>query len=207
MNRTAKLAAASAVCALTLWAAWGIYSKRSADRVTYTVQRTVDGVELRSYPEVILAETRAPNETIAFRRLFEYISGENQGAAKLSMTTPVRTHTSALSMTTPPRAATDEELVTMGFYLPREYTPAAVPKPTNPTVSLVVEVPRSLAVRSFSLYATEKRTAREKRALLETLAAHEVEVRGEPFLLQYNDPWTPPFMRTNEVAVEIAPQD
>ncbi|MFC6731701.1 MULTISPECIES: heme-binding protein [unclassified Haladaptatus] len=205
MNRTAKFAAATTAGLLAIWAAWGLYNKRAADRIPYTIRSTVDGVELREYPEVIVAETRAPNENVAFRRLFEYISGENEGASKISMTAPVRTHGGKISMTAPVRTVTDEAQVTMGFFLPREYTPAAVPKPTNPTVSLVVEVPRTLAVRSFGWYATDDRIEREKRALLRTLTDNEIIVKGDPYVLQYDAPWTPPFMRRNEVAVEIAP--
>ena len=92
----------------------------------------------------------------------------------------------------------------MGFYLPGEYEAGSAPTPTNPAVSLTVEPPRTLAVLPFSWYATPGRTERKRRDLLRAVRAADVEPVGEPFLLQYDDPWTPPFMRTNEVAVAVA---
>jgi hypothetical protein len=31
-----------------------------------------------------------------------------------------------------------------------------------------------------------------------------IATKGRPFLMRYNDPWTPPFLRRNEVAIEIS---
>jgi hypothetical protein len=62
---------------------------------------------------------------------------------------------------------------------------------------------RTLAVLSFSWWATDGRTARKQRALLDALVDADLTVAGEPFLMQYDPPWTPPFLRTNEVAVEV----
>ncbi|PGF14298.1 hypothetical protein CP556_23925 [Natrinema sp. CBA1119] len=44
---------------------------------------------------------------------------------------------------------------------------------------------------------------RSQEWLLEHLSRLDLEARGESTLLQHNDPWTPPFMRTNEVEVEL----
>jgi hypothetical protein len=124
------------------------------------------------------------------------------------MTAPVRTdrvgdgESEAVSMTAPVRTTGDDG-VTMSFYLPEEYTPATAPTPTDSRVRLVVQPPQTLAVKTFSWWATESRVAKQRSALLDTLVENDVGLRGEPFLLQYNDPYTPPFMRRNEVAVEI----
>ena len=63
--------------------------------------------------------------------------------------------------------------------------------------------PRTLAVVSFSWWPTAGRVERAERRLLATLADHGIEAVAEPFLLGYDAPWTPPFLRTNEVAVEV----
>jgi len=57
------------------WVGWGIYSTRKTKSVPYEQLRTLNGGELRRYPQTILVETTAPNQRIAFRRLFNYISG------------------------------------------------------------------------------------------------------------------------------------
>lgn len=185
-----------------------------------SVRRTPsDGVEIRRYPRTVLAETTSGDEGVAFDRLFRYISGENEGGDEVAMTAPVSTRGAKLSMTTPVprrypeheeismtapvRTTTDEGGVTMAFYLPAEYGPGDAPIPTNPAVRLAVEPARTLAVRRFSWFASEGRVERNRRKLLDTLATRGVEPRTRPTLLQYDDPWTPPFMRRNEVAVEV----
>lgn len=39
--------------------------------------------------------------------------------------------------------------------------------------------------------------------LIKTLQNNNIETKGQPFLMRYNDPWTPPFLRRNEVAIEV----
>ncbi len=58
-------------------------------------------------------------------------------------------------------------------------------------------------MRRFSWDATDERVDRERTRLLEQLSRRQIGPRGEPTVLQYNDPWTPPFVRTNEVEVAV----
>jgi hypothetical protein len=58
-------------------------------------------------------------------------------------------------------------------------------------------------VRRFSWYATADRVERERQRLFAALDERGIEGRGREVLLQYNDPWTPPFMRRNEVSVPV----
>jgi hypothetical protein len=152
---------------------------------------------------VVLAETTADSTDEAFRRLFDYITGANEGSAKISMTTPVRTAGETMAMTAPVQTERSGDGVRMGFFLPADYSPETTPAPTDPTVSLTVEAPRTLAVLRFSWYATDRRTERRERELLDTLAERGLPTTTEPFLLRYNDPYTPPFMMRNEVAVGV----
>ena len=39
--------------------------------------------------------------------------------------------------------------------------------------------------------------------LIKTLEIERVLTKGEPLLMQYNDPWTPPFYRRNEIALQV----
>lgn len=193
------------------WVGWGIYSSREAESVPYERLRTLNGVEIRQYPRTILVETTAPDQRRAFRRLFEYISGDNRGGDSISMTAPVQTRNGeSISMTAPVRsetAATDTDAVRMGFYLPAEYGPETAPEPTASDVSLVTEPAKRVAVDRFSWYAPAWRVERRTRKLLSTLEREGVEPVGDPYLLRYDDPWTPPFMRRNEAAVAVAETD
>lgn len=229
MRNLSKGALAVGGGALALWIGWGLYVNRTTERVPYDSLASYDEVEIRRYPRTILVETTADSTEDAFRRLFRYISGENESSEdvemtapvasdapddeesrseQVSMTAPVRTDRAAdasegVSMTAPVRTNDEGSTVTMSFYLPADYTPATAPTPTDSRVRLVVQPPQTLAVKSFSWWATGGRVAKQRSALLETLAENGVDLRGEPFLLQYNDPYTPPFMRRNEVAVEV----
>jgi hypothetical protein len=205
---------------LTLWLGWGAYVSKTTERVPFERVGQFDGVELRQYPRSVLVETTAPDTRTAFRRLFRYINGANERRESVSMTAPVATRGGKIPMTAPVRTsrerggpATNETgdtgsgtgTVTMGFYLPGEYTPESTPTPTDRRVTVTVEPAQTVAVRQFSWYATAERVARERERLLRALARRRVETRGDPVLFQYNDPWTPPFMRTNEVAVPVDP--
>jgi hypothetical protein len=91
----------------------------------------------------------------------------------------------------------------MAFSLPSEYDPSNAPVPSDPDVRLVVEPARTLAVQQFSWYAPSWRVERRERALLSALADRDIEPCGEPMLLRYDDPMTPPFLRRSEVAVQV----
>ncbi|UTF52261.1 SOUL family heme-binding protein [Natronosalvus rutilus] len=193
------------------WVGWGIYSTWKAKSVPYEQLRTLNGGEIRHYPQTIRVETTASNQRIAFRQLFRYISGANQGNESISMTAPVETQNGeAISMTTPVRSEateTDADTVRMAFYLPSEYSPETAPEPTESDVTLVTEPQKTVAVDQFSWYAPEPRVARRTRKLLSTLEREGIEPAGDPYLLRYNAPWTPPFMRQNEVAVDVVEED
>jgi len=202
--------------------AWSLYQRSSTEQVPYTTVAEVGDVELRRYPATVLAETVAPSENKAFGRLFRYISGANEGDADLSMTAPVEvsdgtsipmtapvevgTGGRTLSMTAPVEtdASADDDGVRMAFYLPPEYDADSAPRPTDDSVELVAVPERTLAVRQFSWRPTDRRVARERDRLLETLDEASVTLAGEPFYMGYDAPWTLPFLRRNEVAVEVA---
>jgi hypothetical protein len=207
MRRLTKAVLAGSGVFLAGWIAWGIYSTRTAESVPYERLRMLKNLELRQYPQTILAVTTAANQRTAFRRLFRYISGANQGNESVSMTAPVETQQGeSLSMTAPVRSEateTNADTVRMAFYLPSEYSPETAPEPTVSGVTLVTEPQKTVAVNQFSWYAPEWRVARRTRKLLSTLEREGIEPVGDPYLLRYNDPWTPPFMRRNEVAVEV----
>jgi hypothetical protein len=203
---------------LALWLGWGAYVSKTTERVPFERVGQFDGVELRQYPQTVLVETTAPDTGTAFRRLFRYIRGANERRESVSMTAPVATRGAKIPMTAPVRTAQERSEppagnaggtesgtgpVTMGFYLPGEYTPETTPTPTDQNVTVVVEPAQTVAVRQFSWYATAERVARERDRLFRALARRGIETRGESVLLQYNDPWTPPFMRTNEVAIPV----
>jgi hypothetical protein len=108
-----------------------------------------------------------------------------------------------VEMTAPVETDDTEDGVRMAFYLPAEYDYDTAPVPTDPDVRLVERPARTLAVLRFSGLARDGTVDAKTDSLLGTLAAADVDVVDEPFLLRYDDPRTPPWLRRNEVAVEV----
>ncbi|QFU81490.1 SOUL family heme-binding protein [Natronorubrum aibiense] len=204
---------------LAAWIGWGLYVIRTTDRVPFETLERDGAFEQRRYPATMLIETTAPDRRTAFRRLFQYISGENEAGDAVSMTAPVTTSAesvppetpvqtngedgTSIPMTAPVRTDRTTDVVSMAFYLPPEYTLESAPVPTDPAVRLVTEPSRTVAVWRFSWYATDRRVERARQSLRDRLEERGLEARDELTVLQYNDPWTPPFLRRNEVAVTV----
>ena len=205
MKRRTKLAIAGLGVVVAVSALSRTAGPSNTETVPYTVVETLDDVEIRQYPSTVTVETTAQNSGVAFRRLFEYISGANQTRENVSMTAPVATESvgESIPMTAPVATDRTGRGVQMSFYLPSSHDYDTAPRPTNPDVELVEHPARTLAVRQFSWYATDRRTRRETDSLLQTLGDAGVTVVGDPFLMQYDPPSTLPFFRTNEVAVEV----
>ena len=191
---------------------------RTTPRVDYETVARVGNVEIRRYSPTVVVETVAATENRAFRRLFDYISGENRSATEVSMTAPVESEhggesvamtspveSESVAMTAPVEFDRDGEGVRMAFFLPAEYDYDSAPRPTDDSVRLVERPGRTVAVYPFSWWATDGRVERRTEALRSTLADADdaFEIVGEPFLMRYEGPWVPPFLRTNEVAVEV----
>ncbi|WP_178915141.1 heme-binding protein [Natronomonas gomsonensis] len=181
-----------------------LYQRAATETVPYTVVARLDDVELRRYPESVVVETVADSRPAAFRRLFKYITGENAGTTEIEMTAPVElsANGATISMTAPVEIG-GEDGSRMRFYLPAEYDIESAPRPTEDSVELLEIPERTVAVRRFSWRPTEARIDSETEALLDKLEAANVPLAGEPFFMGYDAPWTLPFLRRNEVAVEV----
>lgn len=195
---------------------WSLFQRFTTKSVPYTVVARLGETELRRYPPMVAVETAAPTQRTAFGRLFRYIEGDNETRTSISMTAPVELDRpgQTLSMTTPvelERIGSEEtataETVRMAFYLPSTVDVESAPVPLDETVDLVVIPERTLAVRTFSWRPTAGRFARERTALLESLERADVDITAEPFFLGYDAPGTIPFLRRNEVAVEVERDD
>lgn len=179
----------------------------------YEVVKALDKVEIRQYApyvvaEVLMAASSEEAGNQAFPILAGYIFGKNEGERKMEMTAPV-TQTAVpvkMSMTAPVTqspAAGGGFLVQ--FVLPRNVTLASAPKPTDPRVQLR-EVPatRVAAIRysgTWSQANYEEHLSRLKTAL--NVAG--LGWTGEPVFSRYNGPWTPWFMRRNEIWLTLKP--
>ena len=111
----------------------------SYEEPQYTVLYTDGEVEYRQYESYLVSETvveadsyrAAGNE--GFRRLFRYITGNNQGRSEISMTVPVaQAPAEKIAMTVPVQQAEADKGWTISFMLPAEYTLETAPQPADP---------------------------------------------------------------------------
>ena len=172
----------------------------------YEVIKTVDKVEFRKYSpyvvaEVILDTTAEDAGNQAFPILAGYIFGKNKGEKKFVMTAPVTqiSEPMRMDMTVPVTQATVMGTVRVQFVLPKGVTMATAPEPIDPRIQLRLVPAGNWAVLRYSgswSQANYQEHLSELKALLE---AQGVTTQGEPVLARYNPPFTPWFMRRNEI--------
>jgi len=184
----------------------------SLEEPAYTVIYEKGDVEYRLYEPYLVSETviqqsrdyrDAGNE--GFRRLFQYISGANSGQAEIAMTAPVaRAPTSAkIAMTAPVQRGETAEGLSVTFMLPAEYTIETAPIPTDERVRIRAVPGRLMAVLRYSGRWTEKNFDEKRQLLREAIYSEAIERIGEFESAAYDPPFMPPFMRRNEVMVEV----
>ena len=167
-------------------------------KVDYQVLRTIDKVEIRKYPKLLLATVSGLSDNDAFGILFSFITGSNRKAQKIDMTAPVLT-SEKIEMTAPVISSENK----MSFVMPEKFTLDSVPKPNNPRVTIEELPAAKLAVIRFKGYAKQKDVDKYKTELLDILVKHNIKTDGEPVLMRYNSPFAPGFMRRNEVGIKI----
>jgi hypothetical protein len=184
----------------------------SYEEPDYTVIYEDGDIEYREYAPYLIAETIMANEdgykdagNEGFRRLFRYITGNNRSQSDISMTVPVQqTQVSEkIAMTVPVQQTDSNQGWSLAFTLPSTYTMETAPVPADSRIQ-VREVPRRImAVLRYSGRWTEKNFTRKTSVLRAALEQHDVESIGEVQSAVYNGPFTPPFLRRNEVMVEV----
>ena len=152
----------------------------------------------------------------SFGALAGYLFGKNDQATAMKMTSPVFTTTPDAAATSDTSEATNERQ--MEFVLPSDYWNAEglakAPKPLEGSgVTLQQKDKDQRAVVMFGGYASRKEVDKRQTQLLDTLAkqfpdwqvAQTQQQDGKPSftLAQYNDPFTPPWRRLNEVSVVV----
>ena len=172
---------------------WLVSTSRAATGTPdYKVIRTDEKFEIRDYPALAVATTPMEGGEMnrGFGQLFRFITGSNEGAEKISMTTPVLID-----------SAKDKK--TMSFIMPQKAVEKSVHKPAGGTVSL----DKVAAARFAVLRSGGGRTAENESKAIANLNAWldgpKITGKGEPGFAYYDPPWTPLFMRRNEVMIRI----
>ena len=179
----------------------------------YRVIETLGGgVEVREYVERIAAEaavdTHTANEARSegFNILAGYIFGKNKQRQSIAMTSPVEVNSKgrSIAMTSPVEVNARGGSMTMRFFMPAAYSMAELPEPTDPRVKLVAVPSVTVAVLRYSGSTMDANTKAKTAMLLDVLQSSKWKPAGPSKAFFYNPPWTIPFLRRNEVLVEVA---
>ena len=180
----------------------------------YEVIDEMNGLEIRLYPERVVAETTVHALTFdearveGFQRLAAYIFGDNEPGETLAMTGPVhlfreseRRRGERLGMTTPVTlsAAESEAGYVMRFHMPKGRSVGSLPAPKDPRITLR-RLPEDLiaVLRFHGSYDPELITAKESDLMIRAQAAG-LTPTGEPTFAGYDSPAALPFLRRVEV--------
>jgi len=180
------------------------------EEAAYTVEKTDGDFQVRQYAPQVVAETlvdgnleEAGNK--AFRPLFDYISGANRSKGKIAMTAPVAQQREGekIAMTAPVGQVAVSNRWAVSFMMPTNCTMETLPEPTDEKVRLRAIPARRVAAVQYSGTWSRQRYARNLARLREWMKAQSLSPAGDPVWARYNPPFTPWFLRRNEILVPI----
>ncbi|KAK7396690.1 hypothetical protein VNO78_17848 [Psophocarpus tetragonolobus] len=190
------------------------------ETVEFKVLSRRNQYDIREVEPYFVAETTMPGKSgfdfngasRSFNVLAEYLFGKNTTKEKMEMTTPVFTsknHSDGvkMDMTTPVLTTKieDQEKWKMSFVMPSKYG-ANLPLPKDSAVR-IKEVPRKIvAVISFSGFVSDEEIKQRELKLREALKSDnqfKIKQGTSVEVAQYNPPFTLPFQRRNEIALEV----
>ena len=165
----------------------------------YRVLKSESSFEYRLYSGFIVAETDIDGDydsasRSGFRRIADYIFGNNDAGSgesrKISMTAPV---------TVEPRQSGWR----MFFVMPSTERLENLPKPKNPDIHLrQVSEHAAVAVR-FSGWTTKASIEEQTERLKKWMVNQGLEATSVPQIARYNDPFTLPWRRRNEIIIQV----
>ena len=170
-------------------ALWGCKTSRSGyESAPYSVTLKDGDYELRDYPELTVVETSMADanagENSGFRKLFGYITGANQNQESIAMTTPV---------------FISDDRRKMAFVLPTKSASGQISAPLDPSLSIKKIPAGRFAVLRFSGGRSSAQETQSLSLLRTWTAKKGLTAAGSPIYGYFDPPWTPGFLRRNEV--------
>lgn len=183
----------------------------------YEVTKKTDNIELRRYEKTLVAEVevsgaRKDGAKKGFRILAGYIFGKNTAEQKVAMTSPVtqKEASEKIAMTTPvtqviadDRNIEEEKLWLVQFGMPKEYTIKTLPKPKDERIKFKTIPARKTLAITFSGSWSDKNFVENKAKLRKFAKENKIKLKGDAILAYYDDPFTFPWNRRNEIIWEI----
>ena len=181
------------------------------EKSKYAVVEKQGKFEIRQYEPQIVAETIVDAgfedaSNVAFRRLFDYISGDNRKKESIKMTAPVsqKSESEKISMTAPVNQQRSEGKYAVSFLMPGKYTMETLPEPLDTNVTLREVPARKIAAVRYSGTWSRKRYESHRNQLEEFIGEKKLTKTGEEAIwARYDPPFQLWFLRRNEVLIPI----
>ncbi|MDX1974820.1 MAG: heme-binding protein [Rickettsiales bacterium] len=189
-------------------AAWGPIVS-NVEQAKYEVVESQGNIQIRDYAPMIVAEAKVSGErkeaiNEGFRIIADYIFGNNAPKQNVAMTAPViQQPAEKIAMTAPVIQQGDGNQWKVRFVMPAGYTMDTLPKPNNEAVTLKEIGGKRFAVIRFSGMAGEDSLKEQTNMLNTFITKKNLKVISQPTYAFFNPPWTLPFLRRNEVMVEV----
>ena len=191
-----------------------VFGIRTTAEPGYQLLQQQGQFEIRQYQPYVIATTRVEADfkdagSQAFRRLFKYISGENRAQQDIAMTAPVvATETASgeaetMAMTAPVTGEGDGKGWRFSFVLPATYTLQSAPAPLDDRIQLEQVPAHKVAVLRYSGSWGNDRFDEHAAALEQWLRQQQLAPASRPRLAAYDPPFALPFLRRNEVMIDI----
>ena len=161
----------------------------SYEEANYEVIKENKEYEIRKYSDRLVIETNSIQGN-GFRKLFNYISGNNEENQKIKMTVPVTQEIKNGNMT-------------MQFYLPLKFNKDNTPKPSNSDIKILTIEGGYYAVIKYSGRSSDKNFLKNKEILEKKLKQDNITVISPPIRASYNSPFTLPMLKRNEVMYKV----
>lgn len=183
---------------------------RTQETPQYEVLFKEGNKEIRHYAPYLVVTTVVSGsykdaQREAFRRLADYIFGNNTKRQSISMTAPVtQSSNEKIAMTAPVTQTQTGKQWTMSFVIPKKYQLDTLPKPNNKAVKIQSIPSTYYGVITYSGYDSVKRNQQQSEGLLEWMKQFKTyRVSSQPIFAGYNPPWTISFLRKNEMRIKL----
>ncbi|XP_011627294.1 heme-binding-like protein At3g10130, chloroplastic isoform X4 [Amborella trichopoda] len=194
------------------------------ETVSYKVLSRHEQYEIREVEPYFVAETTMPGKkgfdftgsSRAFNVLAEYLFGKNTTREAMEMTTPVyvkkvQSDGEKMEMTTPviTKQSGEQGEWQMSFVMPSKYG-SNLPLPKDPSVRIKHVPGRTFAITAFSGFVTDEEVNCREIKLRNSLKKDpqfQIKQNTSVEVAQFNPPFTLPFMRRNEISLEVEKKD
>jgi hypothetical protein len=163
----------------------------------YIVLKKESEIEIRQYKNFLTASIETDGDrkeaiSKGFRFLFKYISGENKNKESISMTIPVMQKSSG------------NNKWNISFVVPKKFDLKNVPQPDNTNIQIKNNLNLKVIAITFSSLFSDSNSEENETKLRNYIKEKGIKIEEPAIYAGYNAPWTPWFLKRNEVMFKLA---